>query len=213
MLFTPAHQGKFSHRFAIHWSAAVSALLLARSPFAIFRLIVAIVIDALNGQAQRASAHIFKKQLVVVPSFANRYSSASIIMKASVSRILASLDHRMPSLVFAASDVLVLAKAKGRKFFSETAAAIASSSLQSGGIYHFFLAAIASAKKIHNYTFSISIWTALRRKPLQDCPSPKAFPDQARRDSGFSSHWTPSCPWLEPLGRSHVSAARLLWGK
>lgn len=207
MLFTPAHQGKFSHRFAIHWSAAVSALLAARSPFAISRLIVAIVIDALNGQTQRAAAHIFKKQLVVVPSFANRYSSASIIMKASVSRILASLDHRAPNVIFAASNVTMFSKAD-HAVCLETSTAFASSCSHTYSIYNLFISTIASAQNTDLH--ALSVRTITRRNKPQDGQPPEAFSNHSCRDVRFASHRTPLCPGLEPSERATALAACLL---
>ena len=79
-------------------------------------------------------------------------------------------------------------------------------------ICYYFFTAITLAQ---NLRYSRSPITRSWLSAPEHGQSPKAFSDHRLRDSSFRSfgHSLLLCPWLEPLGRSHVSAARLLWGK
>lgn len=59
--------------------AAVSVLLRSGGPLAVARLVIAVVVLAFNRKAGRAFAHVFNKRFKLIPSFADRYSSPSII--------------------------------------------------------------------------------------------------------------------------------------
>src|SRR5437867_6695423 len=94
--------------FSFSWSAvtsrrtAVASLLLHRSPFAISRLVIPVVVDAMNRKLRRALAHIRKKVRELHPPMANRYSPTSVIAVLRMVCVRATLDHGGPRIVGAA---------------------------------------------------------------------------------------------------------------
>ncbi len=69
-------------------------------PYAVFWLIVSIVIDAFKGKPVRSLPHVRVKQFKPVPSLAYSYSSASIVIVRWMIRTLASRLHVLPAMVF-----------------------------------------------------------------------------------------------------------------
>lgn len=188
-------------------AALVVGLLLVGGPAHVAGLIVPVVVDAVDRHAwMRPPAHVIEKCLVTVsPALTYGDSSAAVISKLVLSRILASLNHAAPTNIFSTwrivSDVAMFPEAN-HAVFLKTTATVASSGSQAGCVYHFFIAAITSAQEGHCSALTVPIGSNIEREPLQDGPPPEAFSDQSRRDSGFASHRTsPLSAWLEPLRR------------
>ena len=83
----------------------VIALLFRRGPSTIVRIIVAIVVDAVNGHANWLRPHVRKKVAKVRPSLTYRYSASSVAIISGASRVEAPLPHGTPCLVFACRGV------------------------------------------------------------------------------------------------------------
>lgn len=81
--------------------ASILRLLRLRGPSAIFRLVVPVVVDAIDAQIQaRLVAHIRDEVLeVMAPSIADRNSTSSVIGEVCNVRIGASVDHGVPGAV------------------------------------------------------------------------------------------------------------------
>lgn len=81
--------------------SAIARLLLARGPFAVTRLIIAIIIDAFNLKvARRPFSHILKEGLKrLAPPLANSYPATSIPRIADIYCHFASTNHRPPAFV------------------------------------------------------------------------------------------------------------------
>lgn len=76
--------------------ALVICLLLARSPTAVARLVVPIVVDAINGCTGWTRAHVSQEGVERLPSPANRNSATAVILVADASGIRAALMHGAP---------------------------------------------------------------------------------------------------------------------
>ena len=79
------------------WSA-VGSLFFGRGPAAVIRLVIAVVVDAVNGQfSTRATAHILKKGSErMLPTITDRYSASPVVPPTFVVRIVAALAHGIP---------------------------------------------------------------------------------------------------------------------
>ena len=79
--------------------APIIYLLLLRGPFAITRLIITIVINSIYRVIFWPVSHIRSKNNKIIPSFANLYSSAAIIIKIFIIFIVTPLSDRKPSRI------------------------------------------------------------------------------------------------------------------
>jgi hypothetical protein len=78
-------------------STTIRSLLLRSSPSAIARLVVAVVVYAIDAEALRPLAHVSKKrEEVVLPAITNPYAAAAV---PGVPHIGASSQHSAPNLV------------------------------------------------------------------------------------------------------------------
>ncbi len=81
-------------------AAPVFNLFESRGPSAICWRIWAIIFDSLKSQSVfKRCHHVFRECRKIIPSFAMLYSSATIITKIGVARIVASLPHSYPSSI------------------------------------------------------------------------------------------------------------------
>jgi hypothetical protein len=97
-----ANQTPFGKRMSFAVSREVAAdsavihLNSAASPTTVGRLVIAVIVDAIQGHFWRWLAHIRYEILKLLPAFANPNASAAIAGKVLVIRIPASLTHRHP---------------------------------------------------------------------------------------------------------------------
>lgn len=143
--------------FDDHWAArglnpyvgaAISILLAARGPVAVFRAISEVVVAALYAQAGAiAGSHVGVEILKRLPSIANRDASAPITMESRKVRIAASTDHVLPNSV----EGRVNSAVSGMDFLrsiSRQAAATLAIATENGGCWNESLStALAATKK------------------------------------------------------------------
>lgn len=79
--------------------ATVPCLLRWGCPSAVPRLVVAIVVDAVDGHADRLAVHVGKEVLERAPSLAHADPAPSIGIVVAERAILAAASHRAPRLV------------------------------------------------------------------------------------------------------------------
>jgi len=79
--------------------SAVPYLDFPRSPYAIIRLVVAVIVRALDGHSWRAAPHVFKEVFENTPSLANRNSTRSVIRVCLCIFVFASLMHSAPNIM------------------------------------------------------------------------------------------------------------------
>lgn len=81
---------------------AVAHLLSVRCPSAVARLVVSVVILAVNRVFRRGAwTHVFQKRIKrSSPSWANRNSSSAVIRKCVVAMVFAAVNHSAPHAVF-----------------------------------------------------------------------------------------------------------------
>jgi hypothetical protein len=144
-----------------HRRAAICGLLFSRRPFAIGRLVIAIVVYALKRQPFRPEAHIFEEVFESEPSFAHRNPSTAVIRIFGSSRIQAPSFHRTPNTVLRYI-FPVLRKAMfcfpfGCEFSIQAAAAFGETTTQVSPHGDFFFPAIALA-------YPIGVLSAARRE-------------------------------------------------
>src|SRR5262245_27625895 len=77
-------------------SSFVVCLFCWCRPSTIGGFVVAVVVDALDPQAVRTSTHISQEVLVLIPAFAHRDASTTIIFVAVEVRIVAALSNGYP---------------------------------------------------------------------------------------------------------------------
>ena len=82
--------------------ALVAGLLTASGPPDVSWLVVAVVVDPVDGVLRsRSSANIFKKGFVAgAPTITDRDSAGTVPPVAVVSMVFATLDHVTPSIIF-----------------------------------------------------------------------------------------------------------------
>ena len=79
----------------------IAVLLLGSSPPAIFRAVVTIVVDAVNGMlGRRFASHVIKEAVKVVPSFANPYPTTTIIAVSNIVGVVTTIFHCSPRIIF-----------------------------------------------------------------------------------------------------------------
>jgi hypothetical protein len=76
--------------------ASIVCLLGPSSPFAIGRVISAIIVDAFKSEAGRATAHVTKEVGKLRPPFAHHDAAATIAMIIMHGWIGAAFVHRIP---------------------------------------------------------------------------------------------------------------------
>jgi hypothetical protein len=79
---------------------AISGLLYACGPLAIFRLIVAVIVNAFNGHACRTRSHVSIKRIKRRPSLANGDAAATIEWIVIIVLIETFLTNTFPGPVF-----------------------------------------------------------------------------------------------------------------
>jgi hypothetical protein len=99
------HSGTFSRLYDEHlaqWrldepiNACVAALLRLRFPTAILGRVRALVIDASQRHARRASSHVCHEVQKIVPAFADLDASSAVVLKTRVVGVITALSHAAP---------------------------------------------------------------------------------------------------------------------
>lgn len=82
-------------------AASIGCLLSASSPSAVVRLIVAVVVDAVQCELRgRPLAHVRDKgENVISPTLANGYPSPTVILVTGMSRVVTTISHSRPSVI------------------------------------------------------------------------------------------------------------------
>lgn len=76
-------------------------LCFTGGPYAIARLVVAVVVLPFERCSERARAHISQKVLELGPSVTHQYSSLTIVRETLNAWIATAIEHRLPHSVFA----------------------------------------------------------------------------------------------------------------
>lgn len=79
--------------------SAIGPLLLGRRPAAIARLVVSVVVDAINGKGFWRLAHVCQKVLETIPPFTNAYSARPVIAIIAGRWIVASPNDALPNYI------------------------------------------------------------------------------------------------------------------
>ena len=124
-------------------------LLCPRSPSAITRLVMAIAVNAVNGQSCRSFAHIGNEICKrMPPTFANLNAAPTIAVIVRSLRIVTSTTHVDPRLVsrglFTDWRVTVLGAACNQLFQFQATTRLRASITQDNANDHFFRAAFAT---------------------------------------------------------------------
>ena len=85
---------------ALFGRPSIAGLLFSRSPAAVLRSVVAVVVDAVQRQCRGPLAHVLEKIGECLPSLANADPSFPVVSKFLAIRIEASSLHRSPDAVF-----------------------------------------------------------------------------------------------------------------
>ncbi len=140
--------------FDHHQAASVGPLLFRRRPAAIARLIIAVVIDSVNGMLGRwARPHVGRECLEThSPSLAHRNAASSVVLKICEPAIAASVDHVRPNVVNRSTRHAVLKIHHGGAFSPKAAAAccVAISQMLRLDCFHFATIAPAFPTAIAN---------------------------------------------------------------
>lgn len=98
--------------------ASVLILLHFASPFAVPSLVALIIVNPFEAVVQRPRSHIDEEVLKGSPSFADANTTTSVAFVSYIFGIGASLNHRGPTAVFAASKHAVFRRLLfGKDFF------------------------------------------------------------------------------------------------
>ena len=128
--------------------AAVSALLNSGRPSAIAGLIVAIVVDAVNGMlGRRARRHVIQKRFKVFPSLADLDAAPAIARIAISVWVPAPLDHAKPNWM----KRMARQAMRLQLFFSETTTRFCVTRAQSLCERCAFCTAIAATKPMQEF--------------------------------------------------------------
>lgn len=88
--------------------SSILCLFRPRSPFAVSRFVVAVVVYALKSQFWgRPLPHVVKKVLKTKPPLTHGYSSPAVVAEIFALRVKASLLHRLPYLIFSSLGLTV----------------------------------------------------------------------------------------------------------
>lgn len=115
------------HSFAVNFdepiSAAIIGLLFNSCPAAVPRLVVTVVINAINFMRQgRPTAHVCIKAFKCLPLLADSYAAAAVVWVASRIRIIATAFHTCPRVVFRGAEHAVAAISQRRPIGGKTPA-------------------------------------------------------------------------------------------
>jgi hypothetical protein len=99
-LFTPLFKSEGVSIKAVKTRRSpISYLLGPRCPSAVIRLIVAVIVNALNAHPVRRLTHISKEIVKAFPPITHGYASSSVVLKDVAVFVLASLAHPTPNIV------------------------------------------------------------------------------------------------------------------
>ena len=79
--------------------AAVVLLLFLSGPAAVSGFVAFSIVDAINGEAARALAHVGQEVLEGVPAFADGDTFGSVLVESAGLRVFASLENVDPSVI------------------------------------------------------------------------------------------------------------------
>lgn len=138
----------------------IAVLLFVSCPAAIVWRIWTVVIDSIKRQANRPRPHVSEERgKTIAPSFANKYSSATIAVESGVSRISTALFHGVPEVIFWAASQTMPQIRCARAFLLQTTATLSwSFTTQSTAFDNGFNTTIASASP----KSSFAKWFGLR---------------------------------------------------
>jgi len=168
---------------------AVSGLFLPGRPTAVGRLVMAVVINAINGMfGRRPSAHVLNKSGVgLAPAVADANTTATVMTIANVIRVTASGFHALPDFIlwrgFPACALAVRAVRDSRVFSSQATATLCPTGTQRSGLGHDRPSAFAMAKP-----------SAIAFADALFCPehyrqAAKSLPDQVTTHMGNFTIW------------------------
>jgi hypothetical protein len=190
----------------------IAALLFACCPATVIWRILSIIIYSVERMSLGwPVSHIHQEGLkTLLPSLTDYDSTASIVHKIWVIRIIASLAHRFPSRVLDGICVTVNRAPFGSNFFPQASTASAMSVSYRMSIDDFLVPAIATAQDTRSCAHAS--WSPVSAGLLQHGPPSEAFSDHSFGGSDDDSHMQGflPCLWSEPLRRLPVSAARCL---
>lgn len=89
----------FAKRFNIPSISSIFSLCCSRNPHTIFRKITQVIVNSFNRMTIRFDAHVIKKIAVIKPSFANFYTSTTIILVCFTRRRITSFFNAFPYLI------------------------------------------------------------------------------------------------------------------
>lgn len=193
----------------------IPRLLFLRSPAHIAGLVITIIVDAINRVIfRRLAAHVFQERAVtILPSLTDGNPASAIVCEAWKIRVEASLQHHSPAMIFRRAVsffiVAMFYPSCSVRFCVQASAASVISRTHIIGAYDFRVAAIALTQDaLSRFTVCEANWIG----NFQDDKPSEAFSDHSFGGNDVASHRTPHCPWLEPLRRLPVSAARCFAG-
>lgn len=127
----------------------VDRLNMPASPTAVVWLVVAFIVDSIKRAPRRwAPSHVGYEVLKLAPSFADGYSTATIMAEYRTVWISAALNHRFPYGIFRALPCAMPSGCSQPPFASKATAACRESSSEGIIANNFLTSAIASAKPL-----------------------------------------------------------------
>lgn len=120
----------------------------SRSPAAVTRLVVAIILNAIKRSTSGPLAHIGNKVLKRFPALCYADASATILRPAIVSWVRAALNHLHPGCVFSAASEAVRSAAVACRLFCEATATLSFSRAQALEARYCRFSAIAQAEPL-----------------------------------------------------------------
>ena len=167
-------------------AAAISLLSFVVSPPAVFWTVWAIVIDAINRiSALWTSTHVGKKVFKFLPTFANFYSSAAVVLKRFILLISTTTFNGAPCIPLTAN-LFFSSHAMTQMAFPLATAACASSVSQGGSVNGDFLAA-------NTKTEPPARTQIFEHRPMT--VSLSCFIDKFRHDFKFITTWRVLCQY------------------
>ena len=129
----------------IHVAAHVPHLVPARSPSAVVRLVVSIIVQAFQGVAGWRLAHVCQEVLKATPPLTNLDAASSIVRPYPRTRIAASLMHRLPNEVGWRSGTAVGSCPSALRFVKQAPARSNAPVIQISGLLYAITRAVAFA--------------------------------------------------------------------
>jgi len=123
--------------------SSVSALLKIRSPAAVTRSVVAIIVNALNSKPRRALTHVSQKVSERAPALTDCNSTPTIVFEARIIGICSSLKYLLPRPVSARMTKTMFAVRCAGSFFMQTSTRLRRPATHTGAFCYFLVPAVA----------------------------------------------------------------------